>query len=195
MICSDVWPAWRMVRLSSWMVLFIVLQAGRAPAEVADSAANGFTLVETAHVAGAPDKVYAALIAPARWWSADHTYSGDAANLTLDARAGGCWCETLPDGGSVLHMTVVYAAPGKALRLRGALGPFQAMAADGAMTWSLKPGANGTDVTLTYALVGYAIDGFDRIADAADGVLNEQVTRLKLYVETGSPDKSKEDKP
>ena len=96
----------------------------RASAEVADAAPNGFTIVEAAHIAAASDTVYTALIAPQRWWSSAHTFSGSAANMSLDAKAGGCWCESLPGGGSVLHMTVVYAAPGKGLHLRGSLGPF-----------------------------------------------------------------------
>ena len=160
----------------------------RASAEVADAAPNGFTIVEAAHIAAASDTVYTALIAPQRWWSSAHTFSGSAANMSLDAKAGGCWCETLPGGGSVLHMTVVYAAPGKGLRLRGSLGPFQTMAADGAMVWSLAPKDGGTDVTMTYAVAGYLKDGFGKISQGADGVLAEQLLRLKHSVETGSPD-------
>jgi len=166
-------------------VLLLCSQTTRA--EIADSAPGGFTLRETAHVAAAPDKVYGALIVPARWWSSEHTFSGNAANMSFDARAGGCWCEALPGGGSVLHMTVVYAVPGKALRMRGALGPFQAMATEGVMTWSLVPAASGTDVTLTYAITGYAKDGFGQIAPAADSVLAKQVARLRSFVETGQP--------
>ena len=97
----------------------------RSAAEVLGVAGNGFEVRETAHTAASPDKVYAALLLPARWWSSNHTFSGNAANLTWDARAGGCWCETLPNCGSVEHLRVVYVSPGKALRLRGALGPFQ----------------------------------------------------------------------
>src|ERR1700681_1128530 len=110
---------------------------GRAAAEVVTVAANGFEIRETAHTAAASDKVYAALLLPAHWWSSDHTFSGSAANLVLDARAGGCWCETLPDGGSVEHLRVVYVSPGKTLRLRGALGPLQSLAVAGVMTWSV----------------------------------------------------------
>ena len=97
----------------------------RASAEVVSVAGNGFELRETAHTAASSDKVYAALLLPSRWWNSAHTFSQSASNLTLDARAGGCWCETLPNGGSVEHMRVVYVSPGKTLRLRGALGPFQ----------------------------------------------------------------------
>src|SRR5882724_13417018 len=84
-----------------------LLIAGPSRGTVSDVASNGFTLKIDTHIAASPDKVYAALIEPARWWSSDHTFSGDANNLHLEARAGGCWCETLPNGGSVTHLTVV----------------------------------------------------------------------------------------
>src|SRR4029077_3073505 len=57
-------------------------------AAVIDSAANGFSVVEKTHISASPDKIYAALVAPARWWSSKHTFSQDAANLSLDPVAG-----------------------------------------------------------------------------------------------------------
>jgi hypothetical protein len=150
-----------------------------ADSEVLSVAANGFEVRETAHSSASPDKVYAALLLPAHWWSSDHTFSGKAANLVLEARAGGCWCETLPNGGSVEHLRVVFVSPGKTLRLRGAIGPFQSYAVDGVMTWSLKSAANGTDISMTYAIGGYAKDGFDELAKAADRVFGEQIEQLR----------------
>ncbi|MGD0191073.1 MAG: SRPBCC domain-containing protein [Rhizomicrobium sp.] len=166
----------------------LALAGAGASAAVDHVGEAGFAISETAHVAAPPERVYATLITPSRWWSPAHTFSHDAANLALDAKAGGCWCETLPGGGSVLHMSVVYASPGKLLRLRGALGPFQGMGADGALTVSLKPNGGGTDVAMIYALGGYAPDGFGDLAKAVDFVLGEQLDRLKRSIETGSPD-------
>ena len=160
-----------------------VSSARPVAAEVLSSGASGFEVRETVHVAASPDKAYAALVQPARWWASDHTLSGNAANLTLDVRAGGCWCESLPEGGSAEHLRVVYVAPGKALRLRGALGPFQGLGLEGAMTWSLKAGASGTDISVTYALGGYAKDGFDGLSKAADHVLGEQIERLRKLID------------
>ena len=154
-----------------------------AGADIVGVAANGFEIRETVHVGASPDKAYAALLEPARWWSSDHTFSGSAANLKLDARAGGCWCETLPGGGSVEIMRVVNVAPGKIIRLRGALGPFQGLGVDGAMTWSIKGGADGTDITFGYAVGGYVKDGFDGLSKAADRVLGEQLDRLKKLLD------------
>src|SRR6185437_15988659 len=95
-------------RAPPWVALPLLVQVSTAPAEVVDVSPGGFTLRILSHVAASPDQVYAVLIKPSRWWASDHTYSGSADNLYLEARAGGCWCEKLPDGGSVLHLTVVY---------------------------------------------------------------------------------------
>jgi uncharacterized protein YndB with AHSA1/START domain len=176
-----------MIRLNGTLlglsVLAVMLCGKPAKAEVLSVGANGFEVRETAHVAAPSDKVFAALLQPARWWSSEHTFSGNAANLVLDARAGGCWCETLPDGGSVEHLHVVYVAPGKALRLRGALGPFQALGVEGSMTWTVKASANGTDISVSYSVGGYAKDGFDGASKAADHVLTEQIERLRKFIE------------
>lgn len=154
-----------------------------AAAEVVTAVDNEFEIRETAHTSASPDKVYTALLSPARWWNSEHTFSGNAANLSLDARAGGCWCETLPGGGSVEHLRVVYVQPGKLLRLRGALGPFQELPVDGAMTWSVKSVADGTDISFTYVVGGYVKDGLAGMANMTDQVLGEQVLRLKKLVD------------
>lgn len=167
---------------------FAAVLGSTSQAAVTDIGSGGFALGETVHIAAPRDKVYAALIEPSHWWSSTHSFSGNAANLTLDARAGGCWCETLPNGGSAQHLTVVYVKPGETLRLKGALGPFQSFAVDGVMTWTLKDSGAGTDLTLTYLLGGYMKGGFNDISKAADAVLAEQASRLQHFVETGSPD-------
>jgi len=159
-----------------------------AHAEVVDQQANGFSVQETGTVAASPDRVYAAIADIGHWWSSDHSFSHDAKNMHMDARAGGCWCETLPDGGSVMHMTVAYAAPGKLLRLRGALGPFQATGMEGVLSFALKPNGASTDVTVTSENGGYMKGGPGPLPKLADGVLAEQLLRLKKFVETGAPD-------
>lgn len=191
-------PIWN-TRLSQ--ILFGVALASavictqKSFAEITDSAPNEFVVRETAHVPATADKVYATLIAPQHWWSKLHTFSGDAANLTLDAKAGGCWCETLPGGGSTLHMTVVYAVPGKVLRLRGAMGPFQAVPVESVMTWTLQPANGGTDIVLEGAYGGYMKGGLDKLAPIVDRVFAEQLARLKSFIETGSPESRPESKP
>lgn len=170
--------------------LFAAMLVAATPvlAAVDGSGESGFAVTETAHIDASPAKVFDAFTAPSRWWSSAHTYSQHSENLTFDAKAGGCWCETLPSGGSVQHMTVIYILPGKTVRLRGALGPLQAMGVDGAMTVTFKPAGNGADVTVAYAVGGYSRDGFADLAQAVDRVLGEQLMRLRKFTETGSPE-------
>jgi hypothetical protein len=164
--------------------LILLGAANAARAEIVSVTPEGFEVRETVHVVSAPDKAYGALLTPARWWDSNHTFSQNAANLTLDARAGGCWCEALPDGGSVQHMSVQWVSPGKVLRLRGALGPLQALAVDGVMTWSVKAAASGSDITVTYAVGGFSPQGFDMVSKGVDQVLGEQIGRLKKLLES-----------
>lgn len=167
----------------------LLTQVLSARAEVIESAPSGFALSRTIHIAAPPDRVYAALIQPARWWNSQHTFSGSAANLTLDAHAGGCFCEAW-NGGSVQHLIVVDAEPAKILRLRGALGPFQGQGVAGALTFTLKAGNGGTDLTLDNVIGGFMKGGIAKWPALADSMLADQMIRLKRYIETGSPDAS-----
>jgi uncharacterized protein YndB with AHSA1/START domain len=171
--------------------LALVLSVAAAPfvaADVADVGDNGFTLKSTLRLSVPPEKAWAAAVEVGKWWSSEHTYSGDAANLTLDARPGGCWCEKLPGGSAgVQHMTVVFASPGKSLRLAGGLGPLQSMGVAGSMTWTFAPAEKGTTVQLTYAVGGYTPGGFKDLAPGVDSVLKAQLGRFKNYAETGKP--------
>ena len=55
--------------------------AGAAHAEVKAAAPDGFQLAFAERIAAPPAAVYAAIGQVERWWSPEHTYSGDAANL------------------------------------------------------------------------------------------------------------------
>lgn len=167
--------------------LAAVLAAGAAHAEVTDRSAAGFEVTEKASVAASQAKIWSALMRPARWWSSQHTFSGDAKNLAIDG--SGCFCETLPRG-AVRHMTITYADGKSKLVLFGGLGPLQATGATGHLAYVLTPGAGGaTDVSLTYDVGGYAKGGLaETWAAPVDKVLGEQLVRLKTYVETGKPE-------
>ena len=152
-------------------------------AAVTSVGGSGFAVRHEAAIAAPPAKVYDALVNVAAWWSSAHTYSKSAANMSIDARAGGCFCERLSDGGSIEHMRVLYAAPGQALRLSGALGPLAAHGLAGSMTWRLAPAADGTTLVLTYSIGGFMEGGFDKMAPAVDHMLGEQFQRLRSVIE------------
>jgi hypothetical protein len=159
-----------------------------AAAEVVDSSPNGFTLKLAISIQAPPAGVYQSLIHHVGdWWSSAHTFSGDAHNLSIEERPMGCFCEKLPAGGSVRHMEVIYLAPGKALGLIGGLGPMQAMAVTGSMRFQISPAEGGSVLEVTYAVGGYLKAGLDALAKPVDGVLLEQITRLKNYTERGDP--------
>ena len=158
-------------------------------AAVVDADVNGITVANKTSISAARIAVYKAAIENiGAWWSSDHTVSGDAANLYFDASVQGCFCESLGQGAGLVHMTVTFVNQGVMIRLSGGLGPLGLMGVAGNMTWEFDDSDEGTTITLNYAVGGYMSGGLDSIASAVDGVLIEAMTRLKLFVETGSPD-------
>ena len=125
-----------------------------------------------------PEQAWQALVHIGGWWSAAHTYSGNAANLSLEPAAGGCWCERWGNN-SVQHARVLVAMPGRLLRVDGALGPLQAMGASGVLTFRLSPREQGrTALDVSYQVRATPDAALDKVAPAVDHVLDEQVKRL-----------------
>ena len=171
--------------LAAFTLMFVALCDASARADVVDRSAAGFTVRTTVGVAASAQRVYQDLLNVGAWWDKDHTYSGDAKNMTLVALPGGCFCEKYP-GGAIEHGRVIYASPNRLLRLSGAMGPLQELAITGTMTWTIEPAKQGSGSTLpmTYAAGGYAPGGLDKLADVVDSVLAQQVKLLKAYAET-----------
>lgn len=176
----------------SIVALSLLALPSASPAEVVDAGPGGFTSRNSITVDAPAGQVFGSLVQDVgRWWSPAHTFSGDAANLRIEPRPQGCFCETLPDGGGVRHLTVVHVDPGRLLRLTGGLGPLQGQAVSGALSWSLEEAEGGdgaTVVTVTYAVHGYAAGGLEGWAPGVDGVIRQQLERLGRFVETGDPE-------
>lgn len=157
-------------------------------AEVKSATADSFVIVHSRRVEAEPAKVYAMLPAVDRWWNSEHSYSGNAANFSLKAEAGGCFCERWKDG-EVEHGRVVMAIRDQVLRVQAALGPLQGRAVNGVLTFQLKAddasGGKATFLTLTYVVNGASASALDKSAPAVDGVLGEQFGRLTRLIETG----------
>jgi hypothetical protein len=177
------------MRINAVLAVFIfALAPGWATAAVADASANGFTVKVTLRVQAPPDDVYRRIIHNVGdWWNPSHTFSGSSRNLTIEERAMGCFCEKLPNHGAVRHMEVLYFAPGERLKLSGALGPLQSMAATGTMDIQLSAAEGATKLDVTYAVAGYLPAGMNTWAAPVDSVITEQFTRLKNYAERGDP--------
>lgn len=158
-------------------------------AEILARAASGFELRITRTIAQPPTDVYRKAVRDvARWWDPEHTYSGQASNLTLEPRAGGCFCERLPNRGSVQHMQVAHVAPGHTIRMLGGLGPLQALAASGALTWTFEPTPDGgTRMVWTYRVTGLETPEVETLAPVVDQVLTIQAERLLRFAGGSKP--------
>jgi len=167
------------------------LLAGAAPPAMADvekAEAAGFVVEKTVTIDASSDVVWETLRAPQRWWSKEHTWSGDSANLYIDSQATGCFCEKLPGRGSVQHAQLIFVDKGKMLRMEGAFGPLQGEAIVATLTFELSPdGDKATKVKMTYVAGGYSPTGFDKLAPAVDNVLGAQLDGLKAAAEGPPP--------
>lgn len=159
--------------------------AAPALAAVGNVTPSGFLITLKSEVKSPPGKVFAALRQVGQWWNGDHTYSGSAAAMSLDMRAGGCFCERWNQN-SIEHARVIYVAQDKALRMEGSLGPLQEMAVNGILNFSLAPAGDGTALVFTYRVRGPADAALDKLAAIVDRVMAEQVSRLVRFVETGA---------
>lgn len=165
--------------------LALIAAAGPATAAVRSAEPSSFVVAQSFETQADASSAYAALIEPKRWWSSQHSWSGDANNLSLEARAGGCWCERWKDG-EAEHARVIFVAKDTHLRVSGAFGPMQAMALNGVLDVQLVPTTTGTRIDMTYTVNGSPSSNLDKLAPAVDGVLAEQFGRLRNLLETGS---------
>ena len=153
-----------------------------ASAKVIDQSDIGFTVAHTAQVAASPEDVWKMLRLPDKWWSKEHSWSGDAANFWLDSQAGGCFCEKLPGAGgtmgSVQHARIIFAKPNEMMRLSGAFGPLQGEAVTGTLTIQIKATPTGSAIRFDYVVGGYMRFKAADVAPAVDKVLGEQLVGL-----------------
>jgi uncharacterized protein YndB with AHSA1/START domain len=166
------------------VLVSFLLGTSPAAAEVVSSGPNGFEVRESASLVVPATEAYAAFSRLGAWWSGEHTYSGDAANMRLDLRAGGCFCEQWK-GGGVEHMHVSVVQPNERIVMTGALGPLLYEGATGVMDVKFEKIAGGTKVTIDYRAAGFANGNGDKLAPAVDSVLAEQLKRFRVYAAAG----------
>ena len=166
-----------------WCVAVCAALTWPAGAEVRETDAHGFVSAHEIEIGAPPRRVFAVLVDEVdRWWDPAHSYSGDAANFSLDDLCG--LCEGLPEAGVVRHMRVVYWHAGKTLVLSGGLGPLQRLGVAGSMSFDLESTPTGTKLSYRYTVSGRDAGAW---AAPVDRVQIGQLERLKRYVETGSP--------
>jgi len=168
-------------------LLGLTATAFPAAAEVTRASEAGFVSRHELVVTASPKDVWLALITPAGWWRAEHTWSGSSANLLLTPQAGECFCETIPEvdqpgrftlQGSVEHMRVIQAYPESALRMQGALGPLQSEPVTGILTIAISTVKQGTRIVWEYNVGGAMRYEVPVIAAAVDGVMGAQLAAL-----------------
>lgn len=152
--------------------------AAPAGAKVVSADAHGMVIEHTTNVAAPQMATWAMVGKIGQWWSKDHTYSGDAANLSLDPRPGGCFCERFKAGGGIEHMRVTYVQPGEKLVLTGALGPLLYEAVAGVMEIEVKKAGGGSKLVVRYKASGFAAGNAAELAPVVDKVLGQQVQSL-----------------
>ena len=161
--------------------------AAPASAEVISSDPHGFEVQEVVSLVIPQPKAYAAFGQIGQWWNKDHTYSGDAARMSLQLRPGGCLCEPLEDGGGIEHMRVTYVKPGEQVVLTGSLGPLLYEATTGVMDVRFERIAGGARVTMNYRAAGFAKGNGDKLAPIVDQVLADQMKRFRVFAAGGAP--------
>ena len=158
-----------------------------ASAEVRDAAPGGFT-VENSGVAPVDvATAWRALVEDVdAWWPKDHSWWGAESRLTIDPRAGGCFCETA-GARQAEHLRVVFVDPGNTLRMTGGLGPLQGMGLHGALEFRLETvagegGAAPTRITLRYRVGGYSPEDLGGLAPVVDRVQAQQLGGLLAHL-------------
>jgi len=165
------------------VVLLLALGgAGFAAAETSAVSASGFTVTHQHELNATPHQVFESIGQVARWWNAAHTWSGDAANLSLELSAGGCFCERW-SGGSVQHAVVVRVGRDRTLRLHGSLGPLQDLAVEGVLSFDVATSQGKTLLRVGYRVAGAPSAGLEALAAPVDRVIGEQAGRLAAFIE------------
>jgi uncharacterized protein YndB with AHSA1/START domain len=167
---------------------FGIALSGGANAEVSGAGATGFVVSFTRDVNASREALWSAITQLPSWWSSAHTWSGKASNMSLDLRAGGCWCETWGDGESVMHGQIAALRPNQLLRFHASLGPLQERATTSVLSFMPAVNQGKTQLKVTLRVVGPADVGLTELAPAVDRVIGEQVKRLAAFAETGKAD-------
>ena len=163
--------------------LALALTCNTAAAAVKDATAGGFTVENSDTVPVDADAAWKALVQDVdRWWPKDHSWWGNESKLSIDARAGGCFCE-LAGARQAQHMAVVFVDPGRTLRMTGGLGPLQGMGLGGALEFRLAPAdGGGTRITMFYRAGGYTPDDLSKFAPVVDKVQAQQLRGLADFL-------------
>ncbi|MEQ1687730.1 MAG: SRPBCC family protein [Sphingopyxis sp.] len=160
-------------------IAILALSSSGSRAEPVVSTPQAVVITIERDSATAPDTLFDLMASPRLWWSNDHTWSGDAANMTLDARAGGCWCEVVAGGPSVEHGRVLnFDRRRRTIVFDASLGPLQTEAIAARLQWQVVArDGGGSRVVWRYRFI--VPDGAGAgLGPIVEQVLTQQVERL-----------------
>ncbi|MEM7742017.1 MAG: hypothetical protein AAF225_14610 [Pseudomonadota bacterium] len=147
-------------------------------AEVTASSPSGFTLRHEASSLLSPDELWQRLVSPSTWWADDHTYSGDASNISPLGDAGSAWREDW-DNGSVVHGRVLLVKTEEELVLSAPFGPLLYTGAECIWRIQIAPAEGfGTLITSSHTVVGRPGTGLEELAPAVDFVMGAGIKSL-----------------
>jgi len=165
-----------------WILALATLAAPAvAQAEVVSANTNGFEVRHVVQTVIPQSAAFDAFGQVPQWWSKDHSYSGDTANMSLSLNPGGCFCERLPSGGGIEHMRVAYVVPGERVVLTGSLGPLLYEATSAVMDVKVERIAGGSRLVMNYRAAGFANGGADKWAPLVDQMLGDQMARFRKF--------------
>jgi len=164
-----------------WLMTALVLGLSATPAaaEIVSRSEHAFTLRFEGQARLDPAGVPDAFSEVALWWDPAHSYTGDAANLSLSLAPGGCWCEAMADGTAFEHGRTVSQVYGE-IRLHAPFGPLRDMAtrADLIVTWPQVDGV--VTPTWTFIVEG---PGVGALAEPVDGVIGGGFVRWIAHMD------------
>lgn len=175
-----------MLHRRSLTCLLLLALPFSAAAKVDQSAPGSADFSYALPITATRDALWKTMIQPQRWWNDSHTWSGKAANLKLDAKVGGCWCERW-DGNAVEHARVIGWKPKQSFRLQGVFGPLQEQALAGVFDFRIDEKDGQLSLVVNYRLAGSERAALDKVAPIVDRVLQQQLDNLKKITEAGTP--------
>lgn len=164
-------------------LIILLLSALMAKAEVSEVSEQHFIVSIKTTLTTPRDQAYQQFLQIGDWWQDSHTWFGDASTMTIEPKAGGCFCERNGNK-QALHMTIAQVNPEVSIQMIGGLGPLQSLAVNGHMLWKFESTEDGnTKLTLTYRVTGFVNQNTEDWSKAVNAVLQQQVDNLRTKFE------------
>lgn len=162
------------------LALWLLPLTTNAAAKVTHLDTHGFIVENQVMVEDERSHAWSALVNDVdQWWPKSHSWW--QGTFSIDAKAGGCFCEHQGDN-SAEHMRVSFAQPYHKLLMTGGLGPLQGMGMFGALEWRFEEVEGGTLIVLTYRVSGIHPGGFAELSEIVARVQGAQLKALADYI-------------